>query len=176
MSLEDFKTFSPPTSEPTHSICCFINIINVVKLQALKLRGFSSDWHCVSADGSVLGNSEWFQIHFVSGMMKMAARLLKMYICKHDYGVCVQINEAKTMTHNQHFISQEKATDRLISALQTHAHTHMYMQRTFGIIDICDTLDKILSGNILYPNEQQKAEIPPYNLLLICVWCLMSQH
>lgn len=38
MSAEDFKTLSPPSSLPTHSICCFINIINVVKLEAVKLR------------------------------------------------------------------------------------------------------------------------------------------
>lgn len=51
------------------------------------------------------GSQSDFKMHFVSAMMKMAACFLKTYICKRDYGVCVQINEAKTMTHNQDFIS-----------------------------------------------------------------------
>jgi len=60
------------------------------------------------------------------------------------------------MKHNQDFISHGKAMDRLISALHTHTHTdtHMTTQRPFGITDICDTLDTILS-----PNEHQKAAV-----------------
>ncbi len=129
-----------------------------------RLRGSQSDFKCTLL-------VPWW---------KWQLAFLKLYICKRDYGVCVQINEAKTMTHNQDFISQRKATDRLISALlPTHTHTHTYMQRPFGITDICDTLDKILSGTILYSNEPEKAVISPCNLLLICVcinraWCLST--
>lgn len=70
------------------------------------------------------------------------------------------------MTHNQDFISQRKATDRLMSAFHhTHTHTHTRARKegerdrergTFRILYEYETFRKVLI--VFYPNKQRKAE------------------
>lgn len=54
---------------------------------------------------------------------KWQIAFLKLYICQCDYRVCIQINEAKTKTHNQYVISQQKGHRQINKCF---AHTHMY--------------------------------------------------
>lgn len=124
----------------------------------------------MSTDGSAQGESEPFQMHFVSAVMKMAATFLKPYICERDYRVCSnkwsQNNDSQSGLHNP--AKGHGQINKCFAHTHSRAHTHMTMLRPLGITDICDTLERILSGTILYPNEKEKAVISPCHLL-ICV-------
>lgn len=129
------ETVAPPPPEPTQSICYFINIISIVK--ALKLWSqevrLPPDWHCVGTDGSDLGQSKLFPCTLLVLWWRWQLAFWTPCICKADYGVCVQINEAKTKTHNQALI-RPLDRDRHINKCFGDTHTCAHGRANYGNI------------------------------------------
>lgn len=130
-------------------------------------RVSSPDWYCVSTDGSAQGKSEWFQMHFVSAMMKMAACLFKaMYLWAWLQGVCSnkwsQNNDTQSGLHKQ--VKGHGQINKCFT--HSHTHTHTRVEAFWNYRYMWHMRQDFVT---LYLNEREKAVISPCNLPLNCV-------